>query len=128
MADMPTINVESLKNHLDSAQMEIAKACLGRNDRLRASKPKDGFAAYVWRMVAFQVSPNSQHHCRPMTAEYGFPSDYFGRDAQGSYEESSARRKAKVAELTLIVDAMVETLPKSQWHGVKRWGRALGQL
>jgi hypothetical protein len=37
---------------------------------IRRSKPKDGNAAYVWRMVAFSVSTDPKQHCMPMTADF----------------------------------------------------------
>ena len=43
----------------------------GKDGEIRASKPKDGNAAYVWRMVAFSVSTISRHHCMPVTADFG---------------------------------------------------------
>jgi hypothetical protein len=42
----------------------------GKDGEIRASKPKDGNAAYVWRMVAFSVSTISRHHCMPVTADF----------------------------------------------------------
>lgn len=43
----------------------------GRDGELRASKPKDGNAAYVWRMVGFALSSDPRMHCMPTTADFG---------------------------------------------------------
>ena len=102
--------------------------------KLRASKPKTpkmyqttaghfvhydeegsikGEAAYVWRMIAFQVSPKSVHHCMPMTASF---------DMSGEY---SVRHK-RTDELDVIVEKIVKSVPMENWHGVNRWGKAFG--
>jgi len=70
---------------------------------------------YVWRMVAFQISPMSQHQCMPVM------------DDQYIQLEHDARR-ARCKELDELVDRIVNTVPKSEWHGINRWGRALGYL
>ena len=107
----------------------------GRESRLRTSKPKmeyeeyidkwgrkcrkptldTGCAAYVWRMVAFQVSHHSQHQCMPVCAIFDIP---------GSVQESREISK----KLDVIVDEIINTIPKSEWYGVARWGRALGMI
>lgn len=89
---------------------------------LRSTKPKDGEAAYVWRMVAFNVSPNRQHQCMPMTADFDMPDHYWGDDG------AAKRRRARCKELDVLVDALVKAVPKEQWHGVRRWGHALGAI
>lgn len=124
---MPQINLEAI--NLSPSDMEIVNACLGRANRLRSAKPKEnGYAAYVWRLVAFQISNNSQHHCMPMTADFDMPQEYWGRGEDGSCTESANKRRAKCKELDMIVDVMVNSVPKSQWKGVIRWGRAFGAL
>ena len=77
--------------------------------------PIDGCAAYVWRMVAFQVSPNPKHQCMPVCAEFDLP---------GTFDH----RKALTVELDLIVEEIVSAVPKHEWHGVVRWGNALGYI
>lgn len=91
--------------------------------KLRATKPKvaegsmtDGCAVYVWRMASFLVSKNSKLQCMPCTADFDIPV----RD----YQE----RRAITKELDVIVNQIVDSVPKSEWHGVRRWGRALGQI
>jgi len=118
---MPPISVDALRSRLSGRDLQLAEACLN-NGHLRASKPRDGEAAYVWRMVAFQVSPKPIHHCMPMTADFALPDTYWHGEGAGD------RRRARLKELNAIVDAVVDAVPRTQWHGVRRWGRALGQL
>lgn len=57
-----------------TANSEAAKAMLPlitNKGVIRASKPKNGNAAYVWRMVGFSVSRDPRQHCMPMTADFG---------------------------------------------------------
>ncbi len=75
----------------------------------------DAAGYYVWRMVAFQVSPVSQHQCMPVTDDL-----YLSGDMD--------ERRARAKELDRLIDAIVNTVPKAQWHGINRWGRALGYL
>lgn len=132
MSKMPVIDLS--KTDLAGRDLEIAQACLNKG-RLRSTKPKDGEAAYVWRMVAFMISPNRTHQCMPMTADFDMPKEYWGpvpsvRD-EAYYEAVSAaaeRRRARCKELDKIVDKMVDTVDKNQWHGVHTWGRAFGVL
>jgi hypothetical protein len=72
---MPIINLASL--NLSVFETNIAEKIIGKGSMLRASKPKinkadpmTGLAAYVWRMVAFSISPKSQHHCMPIMADF----------------------------------------------------------
>lgn len=101
----------------------------GSTNQIRATKPKvkednhdTGKAAYVWRMVAFQVSPNGQHHCMPVTADFDLPA----YNTEGKWSASIAREMAK--DLDRLVDCIVNCVPKHQWHGVTRWARAMGRI
>lgn len=126
---MPTINVDSIE--LTADEKTLVARILNKG-KLRASKPKiaytivdkprgnitikirqpddiGGKAAYVWRMVAFIVSPISQHHCMPCTAEFDLPEDNY------------TLRRELAKELDKLVDKIVASVPKEQWYGVKRW-------
>jgi len=118
----PVINIS--ETNLSGRDLEIAKKLLGRGGRLRSTKPKnDGEAAYLWRMVAFQVSTNPQHWCMPVTAEYDLPEEYWDRnDIHGA----AKRRQERIKELKEIEDAIMKTIPKNEWHGINRWGKAFG--
>lgn len=134
MSRMPELDLSVLT----PAERELAAGILatrGENaGRLRASKPKvtredlgprepgsfyhnwrieGGETAYIWRMVAFHISPISQHHCMPVMAEADLPGD------------TVRERGALAKELDAIVDKLVNAVPLEQWHGVARWRQAL---
>ena len=70
--------------------------------------PLSGHAAYVWRMIAFHISPISQHHCLPMAAPF--------------YIQEEDIHKL-VEFLDTIVDEILEQFPPSSWQGIMAWGR-----
>jgi hypothetical protein len=132
MYTMPKVDLSVLTDE----ERELAEgivATRGKNaGRLRASKPpverkrvyvdvespgpmykrlkiEGGETAYIWRMVAFYVSPISQHHCMPVMADCDLPADDFDK------------RMKLAKELDKIVDKIVDTVPKDQWYGVARW-------
>jgi hypothetical protein len=72
-----------------------------------------GDTAYIWRMVAFFTSSNRQHQCMPCTADF---------DLNGN----TAERMARAKYLDTIVDRIVDSIPKNEWHGVRRWAHAFG--
>lgn len=115
---MPQINLEALS--ATPEEMAIISKVLNKN-KIRASKPvvkKDdpttGEAYYVWRNVVFIVSQNPTHQCMPVMADF----DIQIKD----YKE----RRIRCKELDVLVDKIVNLVPKDQWHGISRWGRALG--
>lgn len=121
---MPRINVDALP--LDEADRAIVRRVLN-GDRLRASAPPtkpctadSGLTYYVWRMVAFSVSPDPKHHCMPVTADFYFP--------HPEYSWGTDKRKAIVARGDRIEDAVVKSIPPTAWHGIKRWGNAFGLI
>lgn len=130
--NMPIIPLD----HLTAEEREMAQgivATQGKNKgRLRAGKPKieydivekngrklrypndkTGKTAYLWRMVAFHVSPISQHQCLPIMANLDLP---------GNYDESVALAK----EMDVIVNKIIDAMPRKEWQGINRWARALG--
>jgi len=133
--EMPRIDLD--RANLSPWERRIAEGIVNsRTGRLRASKPPvkhtdlgldpedpNGFrhlyqtdggeTAYVWRMVAFAVSPRSQHQCLPVMAQYDLP---------GRVDE--ARDLAR--DLDRIADKVVDTVDVREWHGIARWSRALG--
>jgi len=133
MVSMPKINLDNC--NLTTEERVIAERILNKG-QLRASKPAikytikeqdcyprrirvpdelGGKAAYVWRMVAFSISPKPQHQCMPMTADFDLPGDY-----------TETRELAK--ELDKLVDKIIASVPKSEWYGVRRWGQAFGMV
>lgn len=126
--DMPIINTVNLSDET----IKFANQIIGRGGKLRSTKPTDGEAAYVWRMVAFMVSPKPAHQCMPVMADFGVMDvapqitkfcKYMNKEiTQTDFDWVRARCK----ELDVIVDQIVDNIPKTQWHGVTRWGKALG--
>ena len=97
---------------------------------LRASKPKvvkddffSGCAAYVWRMVAFQISPKNQHHCMPCTADF----DIDLRKPDGRWNGQGVHDYCRLT-LDPIVSKIVDLVPKTEWHGITRWGQVFGKI
>lgn len=122
---MPTINVKAL--NCNDEEMKIVNLIVKPNGTIRSTKPKvidtkpeTGKAAYVWRMVAFQVSKNNVHHCLPVTATFDLPAF----DENNKWCSSLADKMAK--QLKSIEDAIVNQVPKNEWFGINRWGKALG--
>ena len=116
MNGMPKLNM----NGMDERTKMWAETIVRQDDTLRASKPKvvkgdiaSGTSAYIWRMVAFYISPRQQHQCMPVMAECDLQIDY------------SERRKA-IVKLDEIVQDIVDCVPRRQQHGVNRWGQAFG--
>lgn len=157
---MPEVCITTLKSNLTNAtQYDIAMATLVRkrdatnNDRiiytLRASKPTNNNAAqFVWRMTAFVVSPNNQHHCIPVGADlYIDDSDFAHRTdlyvptlrTQSDHEtvkkwdektwdmmhRGEQRKQYIKCELNPIIDAICNSIDKTQWRGAKRWAEVL---
>jgi len=134
MREMPIIPID----HLTQEEQEIARGIIatqGKNKgRLRAAKPKieynivikdgrklrhptleTGRVAYLWRMVAFVVSPIGQHQCLPVCADFDLPG-----------ELSEMREKAK--ELDALADKITNAIPPQKWQGINRWARAFGMV
>jgi hypothetical protein len=91
--------------------------------KIRATKPKvnrdksnTGRAAYVWRMVRFFVGDKPADHCMPCTADFNL------------CDADWKNRKDVIVALDKLVDAIVDQIPKEQWHGIRRWGQAFGLI
>jgi hypothetical protein len=150
--EMPCINLEVVKTKLTPEQYNIVSDCFvnrGGNVRLRSSRPNKaaGATQYIWRMIAFIVSPNPQHHCMPIGAdfyildsEYAHRTDEYipqyrydsDRETVANWSQKTwdmmhrgeKRKKYVKEELDPIVDIIVEIIPKNQWYGAKRWSKA----
>jgi hypothetical protein len=132
MYDMPRITLN--EKDYDANELAIARKILN-GPCLRASRPEisftvrqadskhyckwkefsllDASAAYVWRNVAFCVSPISRHHCMPVSAEFYLPI------------ENHNDRRNWMQYLDNIVDKIVDSVPKNQWSGIARWAGIL---
>lgn len=145
---MPKIDAEKVSLSVDSVEQRAQeRAILARilnKGALKATKPAiragteneltDRCAAYVWRMVAFQAFKNPVHQCMPVCAEFDLPDfgsrglDWNAPDFDEKLHEASAKRRALSKQLDDLADRIVDTLHPSQWHGVQRWGQAMGQI
>lgn len=109
---MPRIDLPALWLKLPPADMALVRRIVRPTWRLRLSRPmlrdsaESRYAAYIWRMVASYVSPNSQHHCMPTTCYFWFPK---GTD------------KAVIQHLDRLVDEITDTVPAEEWWGVRAW-------
>ena len=134
---MPHIDLS--KANLTDEELELAKGIINaRTGQLRASKPKveryytgtrdrygreeidttdTGKTAYIWRMVAFYVSPRRTHQCMPVMAFCDIP---------GSVMDEG--RKALEAHLDDIAKRIADTVPATQWHSLRVWGPSLGKM
>lgn len=128
--DMPILNFDNLTE----VEKEIAEKIVSKGNQLRASKPKDGEAQYVWRLVCFMVSPKPAHHCMPCTHDFGV------MDIAPKVKKYCEFRKKEVEqtdmqwvrnrckELDIIVDKIVDNVKVMQRHGVNRWAKAFGVI
>jgi hypothetical protein len=132
MTAMPKIDISRLS---DPFAIELARQIVKPDGTLYASKPKkaSGLAKYVWRMVAFGISPIGQHHCMPIMADFDISNSDVGfpMDMEWSHPDRSAaydRRKLMAKVLDKVADAIVMTVPVREHHGTKRWARAFGYI
>ncbi len=73
----------------------------------------------------FTISTNRAHQCMPVCADMDLPNRYWRREIDQNCHEA---RRARIVELTVIEKAIVNAIPKSEWHGTKRWARAFGVI
>lgn len=138
--EMPKINMQALKDTLTSQEYALVeRIVIARNGytTLRASKPKvertvpvaskyhstptmypseeSGRAAYLWRMVAFLISPIPQHSCMPVMAFCDLP-----------HREDWDERRGIEKEMDALADKVVDVVKPRDWNGVRRWAYAFG--
>jgi hypothetical protein len=132
---MPTVDIPKAANLIHKKYVapwnakdegnKILAIVVKKDGTVRASKPKvkdalTGKAAYVWRMVCFLTSPKPAHSCMPTTCHFDLPAE----DEAGKWRYSIAREIMDA--LKPIEDAIVDSIDKSEWHGVRTWGRVFG--
>lgn len=125
------IEVASLVANLSDEDKAIAKHIVGRGGLLRSSKPKDAEGSYVWRMVAFYLSSNPQHHCMPVLADaqlWEIAPKKVTSWSNGKLVADQDWIKNRCKELDVIVDKIVNQVPVNQQAGTKRWARAFGVI
>jgi len=145
--NMPKINLDLIADFVSATDLDLIRRIVNtRTGELRASKPtvaqmqeypetdpasifrtyydfaneddaKTGLAAYIWRHVAFSISPKPAHQCMPCL-------DFC--DLPNSYKHNMSDPNTK--HLHDLVDIVVKSVPCSEWHGVQRWGNAFGLI
>lgn len=122
MTTMPKIDFSKL----DGESLTVAKQITKKDGSLYATKPKqaNGLEKYIWRMVMFAVSPKREHHCIPVTAEFDLI-DWVEIEFNTKSWMTIMRDQDFKERTKKIEDDIVNTIPKSEWHGVRSWGRAL---
>jgi len=128
--EMPKIDLRLLHYCLSVDDFALVKRIVNeetwqvRKTRPAISRTIDGqmtthcaHATYVWRMVVFTISPLDRHQCMPVAAYFYLPK-----------EINDGEIKDLVKHLDKIVDAVVNTVPATQWYGVKRWRSLLGEF
>ena len=89
--------------------------------KYRRSEYKTGMAAYIWRMLAFYTCNSHPYCCMPVMADCDLP--YCIHDT--NYRED---KKVQTDLCQVIIDKVLDYVPKNEWQGVIRWGRALGAI
>lgn len=101
----------------NSEEASILSQILKKNGTLYSTKPKkaSGDAKYIWRMLSFYISNNSQLQCIPTTADF----DLETYDENGKWNARMAMNRSK--ELDRIVDSILSQIPDHLKHGLLRW-------
>lgn len=95
----------------------LVRRILKSGGEIRESRPEitnDGYsgaAAYLWRMVVFQVSKRAAHQCMPVMSYHYLP-DIPERDQLAKW-------------LDALADKVVNQIPVTEWHGIARWASIL---
>jgi hypothetical protein len=118
-----TINLAVAEKHLSPETFALLKSFCKKDGGILKAGPKKelmhGRSYYVWRMLMFQISDNPQHQCMPIMADCYLRKDDGSRFA---YDE----RRDETKKYMAVVDEIMNGIPKSEWHGIHRWARALG--
>lgn len=153
---MPKItDMSVLFEGLSERDRKIVLAVVKKDGTIRATKPSNGVAAYVWRMVAFIVSPKPEHHCVPVTADFGIEEKDYAhrtetyqprlesdsdRETIARWDSEPDRRTWKMMndgakmrafikdELDPLADRIIDCVKKSDWNGARRWAKAYGVI
>ena len=110
---------EAIKE-LRKSKPKIVETIYDHNGRkYRKSEYTSGMAAYTWRMLAFYTCNSHPYCCMPVMADFDLP--YCIHDE--NYRED---RKNQIEVCEKLIDTILEYIPKTEWKGIARWGRALG--
>lgn len=114
--DLETIILESIVKKDGTVKSTKPKTLKGYRKEISFKEEEIlGMVQMVWRLVVFSVSPKREHQCMPVMAEFYLSEDIFKDKDFKDY-------------LYNLSDKIVNTIPKSQWYGVTRWAKAMGQI
>ena len=115
MMAMPNININNIE--LSDGDRNLVREILKADNTLYQSKPKNASrdGQYLWRVVAFGISPNSQHHKLPTKAS---------RDLNGNTLE----QKSRARELHQLALQIEQAVPVTERHGSTSWYRQIENL
>jgi len=88
---------------------EIILGIISARGNLRSTRPENGYAAYLWRMVAFMISDNRAHNCIPCMADLYIP-----------IEDREIRNQV-IAILDTLDKRIVDQFKPSECTGLKAW-------
>jgi hypothetical protein len=138
--DMPEINLTSFIGKVENEDLLVIAGIVqhkGKNKgKLRRSKPKydsknqdriKAISAYVWRMVAFYVSPIGQHHCMPVMADSYLPDPVDENGKVLSFRDDGwyDAHRAMIKKYDELADLVVDSIPPEKRYGVHRWAAIL---
>ena len=128
--DMPHIRrpIVGVAKNLDrTTALALVGTMNQRNGRLYASRPRKatGDTVYLWRILAFHLSPKPEHQCMPVTADMDVGPDHKPGDTAENTRKRFQARDVRVKVLSGIVKRVIDLIPPNQWHGARRWHRAL---
>lgn len=125
--EMPKINLVRLHHFLPSESFSLVKRIVETDSwRVRHYRPVPQLdvsdqltvhcacATYIWRMVVWMISPFDRHQCMPVSAYSYLPK-----------MDNPSDSKKLVKQLDAVVDVITDTVPASQWHGLRRWSNVL---
>jgi hypothetical protein len=112
---------EAIKE-LRKSKPKIVESIYEHNGRkFRKSEYTSGMAAYTWRMLAFYTCNSHPYCCMPVMADFDLP--------YTTHEENyQDKRKVLTDKCQVIIDKILEYIPKNDWKGIIRWGNALGAI
>lgn len=106
---------------------KVAPTARSKGRPIRPSKPKDGRAAYVWRMLRFHLGEDTH---LPVMADTYIPDELGEGVSYWDLSDEEKRtlhenRRAEMKRLDAVVDFILATrFPLSQFNGARVWGRA----
>lgn len=124
-------------------ERELVKACFTTRGkkRFRKSKPfkqvetpEQGYANYIWRMIAFDFAGCAPYNCLPVMADFdvyrglSIETGFDGRFDDPGYQGFKDNERMKIKDLDELVKRVETAFPPEMMSGILQWGRALGRV